>query len=1195
MNFEKIEMIGFKSFADKVEITFDNGVTGIVGPNGCGKSNIADAIRWVLGEQSAKNMRGSSMTDVIFNGTQNRKSLSYCEVSLYFDNSNRIFKSCDYNEVILTRKLFRSGESEYYVNKQPSLLREIVRLLHECGVSKNGYSIISQGKVSEILSSKPEDRRTIFEEAVGIAQAKAKKLETERKLERVRDNLVRIFDVTSLMEKQLEPLSRAAEKTKKFVELSNQLKYHEINNYLYKYDNASVIKDKINTRIQGLIEETETRTDDLEKTNNAYNDHMRELGEIDAIINALHDEILEKSVSQEKLDGQTKVYNEKISYFKNEIARLQSDINQSTEKISYQLKAIEAKKEALVDFTGEKRKLSEELEALNHELTTVLSAITQDENAASKAHSTMLKAAENLADISKNLGSLDKEKYFISEQHREVIDKVNNLTLARQQLEIEKTRINNDISEGENTKASLLNQVDCLEKAISANNNTISELSNKIYKLNMDINSLDTNRKIYSGLKDSFDGYPNAVKRLMLSAKENSALNSRIKGVVATIIKTDKKYEVAIETSLGNAVQHIVTDSPEDAKYLIEYLKRSEGGRVTFLPVTSVKPHMDGPEIISALGERGVLGLAAKLISYEPYYENVIRFLLGNTLIVDNIENAVTIANKYRFAFKIVTLEGEVLNSSGSMTGGSRRQNQANLLSTERMIENLSENIRIRQAEVLKLTDKKDKLTEQTNNDVEQLDKLNEQLQQIKLDLSALTVKSANIQALIDANEQDLTANNKIIETVTQKLEEIAAKFTDIQEGNKKLEEQKLSASTDADRHKSEHDMRAQRRDDIINRISAIRSRDSFLESEINSANNDINRLQSEIDDNHLIINRCTQNIESDTAIIDGFYKEIERILLDSEINTGVKELKDKLNFNEERKNQLNIAVQQDDLKRQVLNAELNKLSAKRHDEELAISKVDSELEYMQQRVADEYSVTYESCLPLRDPEYDINMSNEEITKLKRRIGGLGSINPNAIEEYRQQSEEYQSLKTQQEDLEKAEADLKEVLKTIRSEMLNEFNTGFEQIRTHFKRIFKELFGGGSADLIIDYSNADDPLNAGVEIVAEPPGKKLQKISLLSGGEMALTAIAILFAILKLRPMPFCVLDEIEAALDDANVERFARYLKKFSNETQFIVITHKKVTMELADSLFGVTMQEKGVSKIVSVKLSEINETMTD
>ena len=1195
MNFEKIEMAGFKSFADKVEIIFNNGVTAIVGPNGCGKSNIADAIRWVLGEQSAKSLRGSAMSDVIFSGTQNRKSLSYCEVSLYFDNSEKIFKSVDYSEVILTRKLFRSGESEYYINKQPSLLREIVKLLHECGVSKSGYSVIGQGKVQQIVESKPEDRRSIFEEAVGIAQAKVKKLETERKLERVHGNLVRIFDMTSLMEKKLEPLHNAAEKTKKYRMLSEELKYHEVNNYLYQYDNANSVKEKIFTRIEGLKEESALRSQELDEAIHRANFSREEIQKIDQVIDRLHGEILSKSLSHEKMKGQKDLYNEKVSAIRAEMSRLNTDTAERKEKLRLLEKAITAQKQNLEKCAIDKQTLATKQQQLNNELTKLMAAISQDESATLQARSTVLKAAETLADISKNLGSLDKEKSFITDQQRKIIERVNELTVVISQLEAEKAKILAEIEENQATQKSLQEQIAKIEALIQEQNNQTSELSNKIYKLNIQLSTLEANRKMYADIKDTFDGYPTSVKRLMFSSKENAQISAKIKGVVANIIKTDEKYEIAVQTALGNNVQNIVTATPEDARYLIEYLKRTEGGRITFLPVSNVRPHADGVDITSALNDKGAIGLATKLVRYEPYYENVIRYLLGNTLIADNIENATEIAKKHKFAFKIVTLDGDVINSSGSMTGGSRKLNQPNLLSPERMVEKLGEDINKVKLLTEKAQQTKDKLIQSVNSLVEKLDARKASLQSSKQRLSALEVQRDNYLSLIKSNEAELEVNKESITVVTQRLQEIQIQYTDVEEGNKKLVEEKQSASSVAERHQGEYDSRKKRRDEIIAEISDLRMRETVLDADVNTANAEIARMTSEITDNEQIIAINLKHVEDDKLAIYNLDQEVIAMTSAIEQESGITALNAQIKENEQLKHKYNADINQLDLRRQILTAEIKRLDDKRHQEEIDAAKVDSDLEYMQMRVYDEYGETYETCAPLRDENYDITNSKEEIAKLKRRISALGNINPDAIDEYRQQSEEYAELKTQQDDLEKAEEDLKEVLKTIRNEMINEFNSGFEQIRGHFKRTFKELFGGGAADLYLDYENADDPLNAGVVIMAEPPGKKLQNISLLSGGEKSLTAIAILFAILKLRPMPFCVLDEIEAALDDANVERFARYLQQFSKETQFVVITHKRVTMELADCLFGVTMEEKGVSKIVSVNLSDVDSTMAD
>ncbi len=1195
MNFEKIELIGFKSFADKCEIVFDNGVTAIVGPNGCGKSNIADAIRWVLGEQSAKSLRGSSMTDVIFNGTQNRKSLSYCEVSLFFDNSNKIFKSTDYNEVILTRKLFRNGDSEYYINKQPARMRDIVDLLHECGVSKSGYSVIGQGKVSEILSSKPSDRRAIFEEAVGIAKSKASRLESERKLERTRDNLNRINDIIEEINRQLEPASRAKEKTQKFLEFAGELKYHEINNYLYKRENATSVKDKISIRIQAIIEETQLNERELQKSTDDYAIHMKELSESDGKIAELHDQILAKSLDQEKLQGQTKVYNERISFFKTEIDRLKNDKKERSERLELLNKALNARSNELVGFNAEISELVKERDTLSEKLSSLMTEISKGEDLNLSTQSEILKTAESLAGLNKNIGSLDTEKSVFTTRQQETLEKVDSLTKAIKAFNAEKSAIELEISSDEKLIAELKKQIEELETKISSLNERISELSDKAYKSNLEISNLKSNVKIYENIKDSYEGYPASVRKLMLDAKQNADLQKRIKGIVGSVIKTDKKYGQAIEAAIGNAVQNVITATPDDARYLLEYLKRTDGGRVTFLPVSSVKPHQNGDEITAALKETGSLGLATEIVAYDGYFRNVIDFLLGNTLVTDNSENALYIAKKYKFNFKIVTLDGDIFNPSGSITGGSRRSNGVTVMSAERMLESFNEKIAELEAKTAKINAEKESLTSESNSLVDKLDNLENTITETRQKISVLNERLSSVDALITDRENQLLENKELIESVAGRLDAISKQYVEIEEGNKLLSEKKDQATTESEKLQKKYEKLRSERDGVLDRVTEIKARLSFLESEINAANSDIIRMKKDIEDTKGIIEKDTNDIENDLAVIDNFYKEIENLTLSDEESSGIKELKENLKELESKKQKLNDAIAQDDLKRQIHNSELTKLAEKRHEEELAIAKVDSELEYMEQRVQEEYKLTYEDCIELRDPEYNIAGSNQEIERLRRRIAMLGNINADAIEEYNRLKERHDDLQAQFDDLLKAEADIKDAIKQLTDDMLATFNDGFGQIKTHFKRIFKELFGGGSADLILDYTDVTDPLDAGVEIVAEPPGKKLQKISLLSGGEMSLTAIAILFAILKLRPMPFCVLDEIEAALDDANVERFARYLQNFSKETQFIVITHKKVTMELSDALFGVTMQEKGVSKIVSVKLSDIKDTLED
>ena len=1150
MNFKRIELVGFKSFADKQEIQFENGVTCIVGPNGCGKSNVADAIRWVLGEQSAKQLRGSNMQDVIFNGTQNRKALSYCEVSLVFDNTDKVFKDLEYTEVVFTRKLYRSGESEYYVNRKLARLKDIVDYLREGGVSKEGYTIIGQGKVAEILSSKPEDRRSIFEEAVGIAKTKKERAETSRKLDRTRDNIVRITDITTELERQLEPLRKQAEKTRSYQALSDELKYHEINAYLYKSSHASQSKATINGRIRDIVNELALRSAELDDAIKSYNRHQKEIADADDYVKQVNDELLEKTQEFERQSGNAKVYGEKINYFRNEIKRLRQEITDAETRLKELAEQITERKDKVLDSEKQLAELEIKGGKVSTELARVVAAISEGEQNARNAQDAILKSVESLADLKQNIGALSSEKNVIEARQKETNDRLDALSGKLSELTMENTVKQAELSQTEKLINNTKNDIKDKENDIAATNIYISDINSRIFKLNSEIAALEANKRTFASIRDNFEGFPVSVRHLLNSGKSNPEVAKRIKGVVANLVKTDAKYETAIETCFGGAMQNVVTATPDDAQYLINFLKRTEGGRVTFLPVSSMKPRADGADTRMALNERGALGLATNLVSYDKYFDNVVRFLLGNTLIVDTIENATNIAKKYRFGFRIVTLDGDVLSSNGSMSGGSRRQGASGILSMDRKVDDADKAIAEKKEEMERRNNKKAQLEQQVSEQKAELERVNVFLQDLR-------------------------------------------QYSDIESGNQALEQKKQSASSDAAKNQNVFDEYKKKRDELIEENTRIQAKLGSLAAEIKAGREDVGRMETERENLRITIEKNQQTIDSNDSIVSGLMSEVEKVALTGSQKEYLQTLKDKRASFEKRKADLGEDVKQDNLRREMVQAEITKLSERKYSEEVALSKIDSELEYMQQRVAEEYNVTYEQALPTADPDYDISVSAQEISRLKKKIGSLGNVNFTAIEDFEVLDARYQDMATQRDDLLKAEDDLKKVIADLTNEMSEKFSEGFTKIRANFSRIFKELFGGGSADLILEQGETDDPLEQGVEIVAEPPGKKLQKISLLSGGEMALTAIAILFAILKLKPMPFVVLDEIEAALDDANVERFANYLRNFSDDTQFIVITHKKVTMGLADALFGVTMQEKGVSRIVSVKLADVVDSL--
>lgn len=1190
MNFEKVELYGFKSFADKAEIKFGNGITGIVGPNGCGKSNVADAIRWVLGEQSAKSLRGTSMQDVIFSGTQNRRSLSYCEVSLYFDNSTRIF-NIDYNEVIITRKLFRSGESEYYINKQPARLKDIVDLLHECGIGKEGYTIIGQGKVEEIMSAKPEDRRVIFEEATGIAKFKSRKVESERKLERTRENIIRYVDILTEIENQLGPLERQAEKAKEFNELSESLKFHEINTYIAKVDGVAVAKGKINDRINGINEETSLNRAELEKAQAENERIMAENEGADVKLKGLNDELADRRVGMEKSSGAKQLFEQRISYLLSQIDRSEQEIKEN-ERILRECD--ESYKRATEEYSAaqnELKELSEKAEKLSKRLLDLTEKLALGEELAQSNQKKIIASIESLSDFKMNKGAIGLERSNLNEKSQELSLRLDELNEKRDGIFAEKEKADKSIDELDRSVFDYKNRIAEKEESVRAANEKSSKIDNEIFKLNSVISTLVTRDNFYRDMRERYEGFAPSVKLLMNESKKVPAVKSRIKGVVAELIRSDKKFDVALETALGSGAQNVVTENTEDAKYLIQYLKDHKLGRVTFLPITSVKPRYKSAEISRAEKETGALGVADEIVSFDSGYENVISNLLGNTLIVDSLANATNIANKYHFSFKIVTLDGDVFSTQGAMTGGSRKADAQGLLSSDRRVEDNAEQLKKEREKMDALKTEKTKTDEVRDKIFADLEFLNDAYNGARQELMLAREKQSVYEKNLSELDREIETVTDLLDSVKERLDEIERSYIKVTSGGEKLEQDKAVATSRADKQQAEYDALRKERDEISMNSTEIQVSVTSKKAEISALEQEIERLKSsgkEANDN---IVKLTESISGAKEIIEELRREEEKVAFTKEEQEKINSLRAEIENIEDYKSKLREKLVKNNETRESLSARLTELAERKHTEEIALAKIDSDLEYMGQSIAEDYQLNYDTALEFKEEGYDGENGEKEIARLRKKRASLGAINATAIDDCKALKERYDEMTSQKEDMEKAEADLKEAIDKIKGEMLTQFDEGFNKINENFQKIFKELFGGGRAMLQMDYSQVDDKLEAGVEIVAEPPGKKLQKLSLLSGGEKALTAIAILFAILRLRPMPFCVLDEIEAALDEANVDRFARYLKKFSEETQFIVITHRKPTMELADALFGVTMQEKGVSKTVSVKLSDVEK----
>lgn len=1191
MNFSKIEIVGFKSFADKTVIEFNEGVTGIVGPNGCGKSNVADAIRWVLGEQSAKSLRGSNMQDVIFSGTQNRNSLSYCEVNLYFDNTDRKLFDIEYNEVIITRKLYRSGESEYFINKQPSRLKDIVALLHDCGVSKDGYSVIGQGKIEQIFSAKPEDRRAIFEEATGIAKFKARRSETERRLARTTENLNTYINVLAEVERNLIPLGNQAEKAKKYTELADKLKSGEINSYIYRYDGAAGAKFEIRAKLGEINAAAEGKQSELNAENDRYNTLFRDISLADKNIADLHALLLEKTVGIEKKTGESNVFLEREKAIRQEAERLGGEISSARERLAElsrdAAKRADKEKELRAELAEKKARADE----IRRRLDEINAEISEGESEAERTRREMLLTLENLSEFKENMGSLAAKKSATADKQAELAESLNKLRRKKDDLEREKDESRARVDEYVGELERLRKEVKAGKERLAELQREVAKCDERLYHLNAAVSSIGAKVKILTGLKESFEGYQMSVKRLLTAAKDDKAVASRIKGVVASLVKTEQKYEIAVETALGGATQNVVTATPEDAKFLIEYLKRAHAGRVTFLPVTSVKPRTESEYARMALKERGALGMANELVKFDKYYEPVVKSLLGNTLIVDNIDNATAIANRYRFSFKIVTLEGDVFSPAGSMTGGSRRQDAGNLLGNDRALDDAKRDLAAAEKEMAGVRALRAKAETERQTTAEGTDRADGRLSSVRDNLIAEEQRLETLGEQDEKNEQDIEETERAAEEAERLLLAIDEALKAAAESGDKLKAQKESAESETgkmssafEEKRAERDRLSEKHTEIQVTLTAINAQFGTLKLAEEQAEAERQTLERSLRANAL-------NLENNENKLADLKREAEAVALSEEERAEVDGIRAKLASAEEDKTRLSEELALSDERRALIRGEAEKLTEKRFAEEAALAKVDSDLEFSGQHIMEEYGLDYEGCQAFRDPAFDLAGSAQEISKLKKQISALGNVNLDAIGDYDREFERYKEMNGQKEDMEKGKSDLESALGTLTGEMLRQFNEGFAVINENFGRIFKELFGGGSAKLEMDYEGVEDPLDANIEINAEPPGKKLTKISLLSGGERSLTAIAILFAILRMSPMPFCVLDEIEAALDEANVERVAKYLKKFSADTQFIVITHRKPTMEMADALYGVTMEEKGVSKMVSVKLSDIAE----
>ena len=1193
MNLKKIELHGFKSFADKTEIPFESNVTGIVGPNGCGKSNVIDAVRWVLGEQAPKTLRVTKMPDLIFNGTTNRLSLSYCEVSLYLDNEDRRY-NVDFDEVVITRKLVRGGEGEYFINRERCRHKDIIDLFRDTGIGREGYSIIGQGKIDEILSNSPEGRRKIFEEAAGISRQKARKVETERKLERARLDMSRINDILQEVSSSLGPLEKEASDACKVKALREKLKYLEVAYFLHQCDNSADTRERIRQRLRKIGEELSEQTKELDRLNHDYNVTMMGMENGIKYSEMLHNQITDLMVAAEKALGEGRALGKDIEYAKQDNVAIAENRKENQIKLSEKAKLIEEKYNLSVEKSNELKLKEMESEDLNKEYTRISLSVDQQEKAIEASNEMFVDRLSRNAEIDKDVAALKLEQKLLLDglsSNKDEYEDKKALSLKVSKIK-EQFQQEKDLFEKEKTEK--------MEELRLANINKknaddeLKELQNKVIYLETRIKNSTFKKELIEENINNYNDYDGSIQNLMAYAKEHPEVKDKIIATVAEVISVPKDLQLAIEIALGKSIQNIITKNEYDASDLMKVLRNNNLGRATFLPMTTMKYNDLSKEQERALDEDGVVGVASELIRYDSKYNNIFSNLLGKTVIVEDQETAIRISKKYGYSFRSITLEGDVYSASGALTGGAAGKVGGKILARESEKEYFIKEIRKAQKDLELISeDIKDReveckeLANAVNVISSRLTKLDIEITRLDGDISKcdreIDFYQSDMKKLFAGNEGSLT-----------RLEEIEKLLKEADKHKENISSDKTSTDDYITELKNKYYEDKQLREslnkqvtDVMMEVTALKNEIDLLTKEVASLKTECKILEQELVD--LDVREKFNN-----GRLERLNRELEKVVSNSKEQTQINELKTKLAELEVERSRMNDLVKELDQKRIEQNDLVNKTKAKEVREEANLEMVDTQIAALSQRMEENYGYDLDKAkdyFVTVDPssleiEFIPEKANSEISSIRKKIERFGPINELAEEKFREETERFEDLNKQFTDVQNAEQDLVQIINELTAEMVEKFTASFNVINENFNEVFRELFGGGRARMELE--KGVNVLEAGIEIMAEPPGKKLSNLAPLSGGERALTAIAILFAIIKLNPMPFSILDEIEAALDETNARLFAQYLNKFSKHTQFIVVTHRKPTMQLCNTLFGVTMQEKGVSKTVRVKLEE-------
>lgn len=1187
MKLKKLELYGFKSFAQRTEIVFDEGITGIVGPNGSGKSNIGDAVRWVLGEQSAKTLRGASMSDVIFNGTQKRKPLSYCEVSLVFDNDDHAL-AMEAAEVMVTRRVYRNGESEYYLNRTACRLKDVVDLFRDTGIGKEGYSIIGQGRIDEILSRKSEDRRQVFEEAAGIVKFKARKEEADKKLQRTLENLERVDDILDELTKRLKPLEEQSRNARVYLELSTELKDLDLNLFLIRSDRARARLSELESElltVQTILadtesnltdkttrrDETQNRIDQLEEAITRARTELMECAEhvheSQKKLSALQSRRETRSENRQRIVREQEEAQERLAEIEKDHVRIQADVEKQHSLIADAEQILRATQEAAEKAQAKEKEADAALETQKAAVIDQMNRLSDVRNDKTRLNTMQAQMETRLTEIEESSGALQEQEAALREA----------LTAVEKQLETENQH-----------------QQQCQEKLAQARQASdeadaaYANLRADVEKQSADMQAAASRHNVLTEMTRDMEGYNMAVRRAMTYAKQRGLTG--VKGVLAQLMTVPQAYETAIDMALGAAQQNIVTDTEETAKELINYLRQNRLGRATFLPMSAIRGKTLYGNERNALKLPGCLGVASELVQCAPEYRGIVENLLGRTVIADNLDHGIPIMRAGNHAFRLVTLEGDVMHSGGSMTGGSAQSKVSNLLSRERELKELTAKLQTGRAELDKC---RQELTQRQQTAQEKRQKVSDAVNALHQQEIAVAREQARRESVsadlnthlqrMQETEQARVQLHQSLEDIHQQLETIEHQRTGAQGDQSAMEQKTIEMQNALVKARAEASAENDRLMVRTLQLSDLRHGLSDLERDEAHAQQDQaqilreqerrEQLLHEMDELDAIDENDMKREEAESA-----RRQKEQLRQESAAQAI-----------EQRRSQAQSDLRDILSDMENLHEAYNRDSEKLHKTELAKARIEGDQKNLQNRIWDTYKLTYAGAEEFRRTPFDEKESDCRAAELQGQIRALGTVNVGAVEEYAETKARVDDLTAQQQDLKRAEMDLRELIERLLIQMRSTFVENFSKMQGYFAETFTRLFGGGHAELKL--MDPDDPLNCGIEVNAQPPGKKLQLLSLLSGGERALTAIAILFAMLKLKPTPFCILDEIEAALDDANIGYYADYLKEYSKGTQFIVVTHRKGTMERCNSLFGVAMEEQGVSRMVSVSLQDYQE----